>query len=267
VHALQAAELARADVVIAAVGVASSEGTDRSSLSLGKDEDEVVEWAAARHANVVVCVVAPGAVLMPWADHANVSGVMLQFMPGQEAGHGLADVLFGKREPTARLPVSIPYEQAQVNFTKEQYPGVNLHAHYLERSEVGYRWFLAKNVKPRFPFGFGLQFAAVAWLGVFAGPKPAVLFVALRNTGTTEALELVQVYAALPPQAGEAAPRLVHFERFRVAPQRVRVVRLDLALGPLRSWKDGAWTLLPGRYTFSAGTSSQDIKGKVEAVL
>ncbi len=70
----------------------------------------------------VVSVNTPGAILMPWIDQ--VSATIVSWIPGQEAGNALADLLFGKVNPSARLPITLPNKENEVNFTEEQYPGV-----------------------------------------------------------------------------------------------------------------------------------------------
>ena len=62
-------------------------------------------------------VVTPGAVLMPWVQR--VSAVVVLFMPGQEYGNALADVLFGFVNPSARLPVTMPNSDNEIGFTGE----------------------------------------------------------------------------------------------------------------------------------------------------
>jgi len=261
----KASALGQVDVVVVCVGVASGEAHDRPSLAL--EEDDMVRWAAERHARVVVAVVAPGAVLMPWAD--DVAAIVLQFMPGQEAGSGLADVLFGKASPMGRLPVTIPYENAQVNFTKEQYPGVNLATEYPEKDLVGYRWYESVGAPVRFPFGFGLGFGAVDYVGVFEAGSRTTLAVALRNRGATDAWELVQVYATLPRRAGPSAgvKRLVSVRRVKVRAGAARVVKVQLALGALRVFREGEMQLLSGAYTFHVGSSVRHIRAVIKVVM
>jgi len=67
-------------------------------------------------------------------------------------------VLSGDYNPSGRLPITIPKFDNQINFTKQQYPGVNLTAVYSEKLEVGYRYFNARNVHPLFRFGEGLSY-------------------------------------------------------------------------------------------------------------
>lgn len=124
---------------VVVVATTSSEGGDRPTLSLGDAQNTLVSRVAMSGSNVVVSVVSPGAVLLPWADE--VKAILMSWLPGQEAGNGLADVLTGKVNPYGRLPVTIPNMDNEVQFTEEQYPGVGTppSAVYSEHMLVGYR--------------------------------------------------------------------------------------------------------------------------------
>ena len=92
-----AALAARADVALVFAASDSSEGADRRSLSLDDGADALITAVAAANPKTVVAAVAPGAVLTPWRDA--VAATTLAFMPGQEYGHALADILFGAPPP------------------------------------------------------------------------------------------------------------------------------------------------------------------------
>ena len=116
---------AMADVAIVFLSTDSSEGSDRRSLSLDGNGDSLVPAVAkaATSARTVVAATTPGAVLMPWKDE--VAAITTAFMPGQEYGNALADVIFGNVNPSAKLPLTFPLTENQVGFTQEQWPGVN----------------------------------------------------------------------------------------------------------------------------------------------
>jgi beta-glucosidase len=82
-------------------------------------------------------------VLMPWA--AAVPAILLSWLPGQEAGNGLADVLFGEVNPSARLPVTMPNKDNEVGFTQAAFPGIGQppEAFYTEGLLIGYRYWSA----------------------------------------------------------------------------------------------------------------------------
>lgn len=152
--------ISSASVVLLMLATSSTEGADRPTLAL--PEEDLVSAVTALNSRVVVCVVAPGPVLLPFADDPRIAAIVLQFLPGQEAGAALADVLTGRVNPSARLPVSLPFRDNETNLTAKQYPGVNLEAVYSEGTRIGYRWYAVHGARPRFPFGFGLGYGLVA---------------------------------------------------------------------------------------------------------
>ena len=83
------------------------------------------------------------------------------FMPGLECGHALADVLWGDVNPSGRLSLTFPNTENEQRFTKQQWPGINKISVYSEKLEVGYRYYDAHKIKPKFPFGFGLSYSKV----------------------------------------------------------------------------------------------------------
>ena len=108
---------------IVVVATTCGEGNDRDSLSLGSSNDELVESIVKASEQTIVSVVTPGAVLLPWKDMEKLGAILVSWLPGQESGNALADVIFGKVNPSARLPVTIPNKDNEVEFTPEQYPG------------------------------------------------------------------------------------------------------------------------------------------------
>ena len=129
----------RCSAAVVVVATTSSEGSDRKDLSLGDNQDALVSAVAAANPRTVVSVRSPGAVLMPWV--AEVPAVLLSWLAGQEAGNGLADVIFGTVNPSARTPITMPNKDNEVGFTEAEYPGVGQppEAVYLEELLIGYR--------------------------------------------------------------------------------------------------------------------------------
>ena len=77
---------------------------------------------ATHQSRTIAVVIVPGAVLMPWANVT--AAIVMQVMPGQEAGNALAQVLFGEVNPSGRLPLTMPNIENEMQFTQSQYPGV-----------------------------------------------------------------------------------------------------------------------------------------------
>ena len=121
-HAAKAAK--SADVAVVFVGTVSGEGTDRQSLGLGASQDALVSAVASAQPNTVVFVASPGSVLLPWSTHPGVAAILANFMPGQQVGNAVVDVLFGAVNPSGKLPVTFPNKDNETAFTPSQWPGV-----------------------------------------------------------------------------------------------------------------------------------------------
>jgi beta-glucosidase len=240
---------------------------------------------------MVVVLKTEGMVLMPWLDQ--VPALVEAWYPGQEDGNAVADILFGVRNPSGKLPMTFGNSEREAAYaTVEQFPGElvdpppwlnrpRLSAHYTEGLQVGYRWYEANNVRPVFPFGFGLSYTTFAYsdLSVASALSPqtgqAVLTVqyTITNTGGKEGAEASQVYLTLPPEANEPAKRLVGFQKVDLMPGAAQqvTVTIDWAASnhplsywvpandaPVPGWANGTWSTASGNYTIHVGTSSAD---------
>ena len=87
---------------------------------------------------------------MPWAH--KVAAILLEWMPGQEIGEAIVDVLFhvDGAAPLGRLPLTMPNIDNEQNFSHSQWPGQHLHSNYSEGLLMGYRWYDAHSVAPRY---------------------------------------------------------------------------------------------------------------------
>lgn len=155
---LGAAKAAKeAEVAIVFVGTLSHEGGDRASLSLDdggpvNNQNALIEVVAAANPNTIVVMSIPGAVLMPWAK--KVKAIITNFMPGQQAGGAVADILTGKINPSGKLPLTFPNKENEVDFSTDQWPGYGTasdgqkpgFANYTEKLMVGYRYYDAKKI-------------------------------------------------------------------------------------------------------------------------
>lgn len=207
---------------------------------------------------MVVVLKTEGMVLMPWLDQ--VPALVEAWYPGQEDGTAVANILFGLRNPSGKLPMTFgnsPREAAHA--TTEQFPGVfiepphwlnrqRLEAHYTEGLQVGYRWYEANNVTPLFPFGYGLSYTTFAYSGLSVGTTVdqqtgrtlLTVTYTITNTGERSGAEASQVYLTLPPAASQPAKRLVGFQKVDLLPgasQTVTVIIDSSASNhPLSYW-------------------------------
>ena len=149
---------ADADAVIVVVGTNDdweTEGDDRDVDGPPGRQDELVARVVAANPNTAVVVNTGSPVTMDWADDA--PAIVQAWFGGQEMGNALADVLFGDAEPGGRLPTTFPV-RLEHNPSFGNFPGEFGEVRYGEGVLMGYRWYEARHLPTRFPFGHGLSY-------------------------------------------------------------------------------------------------------------
>ena len=254
---------AAADIAIVFVSSTSSEGSDRSTLSFSDGQNAMVGAVADAQKKTVVVMVNPGPVLTPWAD--KVSALLTMFMPGLEMGNALSDVLFGDVNPSGRLSLTFPNKDNEMNFSQAQWPGVpvstGLESNYTERLEVGYRWYDAHKVRPKYAFGHGLSYTTFQYSNLkIDGSKSVEVTVA--NTGKLDGAEIVQLYLGFPETAGEPPQVLRGFTKLHLQAGISSTVAFQLGPGDFSTWdaRQHQWSEVGGEFFVSVGASSRDIR-------
>eukprot|EP01051_Picozoa_sp_SAG22_P005736 SAG22_NODE_350_length_11853_cov_3.693211_12_plen_662_part_00 len=265
-----AAAAKAADVAIVFVGTLSSEGSDRKSLSLDdggpmSTQNALIEAVAAAQPEVVVVLSVPGAILCPWS--AKVKGLLTNFMPGQQAGNAIADVLLGKVNPSGKLPLTFPNKEDETEFAPDQWPGLPdphnpTYANYTERLLVGYRYYDEKKIDftTGFPFGHGLSYTTFKYSGLTATKNS--VSVSLQNSGTAAGAEVVQVYLGFPAAAGEPPKQLKGFAKVQLAAGAKQTVTIPLTERETSIWsvEKHGWATVAGKFEVFVGSSSRDIR-------
>jgi beta-glucosidase len=263
----EAVEAARdADAVIVVVGTTEhteTEGYDRTDLSLGGHQDALVHAVAAVNPRTVAVVNSGGPVELPWREE--VGAVLLTWFPGQEAGSGLADVLFGFVEPGGRLPTTWAASLSDAPVTRSQ--PVEGRLDYEEGLHIGYRAWARAESEPAYWFGHGegytnWEYGAVCAPAQVAEGSPFTVGVQLRNTGARPGREVVQVYLARPDSAVErpvlwfAGYAAVHAEAGAATTAEV-----DVPARALRYWSEDeqAWRTEAGTYRIMVGRSAGNL--------
>ncbi|MFI6088333.1 glycoside hydrolase family 3 C-terminal domain-containing protein [Streptomyces sp. NPDC051218] len=255
-----------ADVAVVVVGTtegSESEGHDRTSLTLPGRQDELVAAVAAANPRTVVVVNSGGPVELPWREQAGA--LLLSWFPGQEAGTGLADVLFGQAEPGGRLPTTwgAALTDAPVSETRPRDGTLA----YAEGMHIGYRAWLRAGREPAYWFGHGLGYTTWGYerlrVASTVGEGEALLVqVRLRNTGPRPGREVVQVYLARPDSAVERPVRwLAGFAAVRAEPGETVTASVEVPARALRHWDVGErrWRTEAGAWQILAGRSAGDL--------
>ncbi|WP_051266499.1 glycoside hydrolase family 3 C-terminal domain-containing protein [Nakamurella lactea] len=261
-HAAAAAAAAAADVAVVVVADITSEGMDRSTLSLPADQDALISAVAAANPRTVVVLNTSGAVLMPWLT--DVDGVIANWYAGQEQGNAIAEMLFGDKEPGGRLPETFPASDDQGPAkTTVEFPGDGVQVYYDEDLAIGYRWHTSSGEKPLFPFGFGLSYTTFLTTRLRLSTTKSGLraSVEVRNTGRRTGSEVVQLYVTMPEAAGEPSHQLKAFSKVTLHAGKSTTVHLDVPRESLAVWQNSGngWVVLPGVYGVEVGNSSTNL--------
>ena len=265
------AKLAKeADVAIVSLGTFAREGSDRQSLNFDElleqscdlvppGQDNLVQVVAATGIKTIVAITAPGAVLMTW--HNDVNTILHGFFPGEEYGRALTDVLFGKVNPSARLPVTIPNSENEIGFTTLQYPGVQLEGYYTEGLYIDYRWYNLHGIRPAFSFGHGLSYTKFEY--IFVSANELAVVVNVKNVGKVIGAEVAQLYLTLPQDAKAPILQLKGFIKTNdLQPGETQKVVFELNSRLLSTWcsVSHSWKLVSGEYKYAIGASVEDIR-------
>ena len=267
---------AAADAVVVVVGLDGDDegelipffdgGGDRDSLSLRASHIALIQQMAAANPRTIVVLEGGSAITMEeWVSE--VEAVVLAWYPGMEGGHAIADVLYGDVNPSGRLPLTIPSDNADL----PPFDHVSLAVDY--GFFHGYRHLQNDGTTPRFPFGFGLSYTTFEvdnlQLGATSVSAGDVLEVSVdvTNTGSIAGDQVVQAYISTNGSAHERAPRdLRGFGRVTVPPGQTVTATFDIRVDELAIWDD-AWTIEPLSYTVELGTSSEEIHATADFTI
>ena len=264
----EAAELAAsadaAIVVIGAGSVTEGEGYDRDSLDLPGDQNALVEAVMAANPRTVVVLVGGAPYVLPWIDHA--PAVIVPWLGGEEGPDALARILFGRAEPSGRLPVTFPRRLADT--PTHPWPPGGADAIHGEGLFVGYRHFDRAAEAPMFPFGFGLGYTRFTYAGLEApeearaGDTVEVSFT-LKNIGERPGKEVAQVYVRpRGPSVDRPVKELKGFAKVELAPREGRRVTIPLNARAFSYWCPAKrdWVVESGAYDLLIGGSAADIE-------
>lgn len=247
------------------------EDSDRYGLELPYAQDKVIEAISEVNDNVAVIIISGNAVAMPWVD--NVNAILEAWYSGSQAGHAIADVVFGKVNPSGKLPFTFPVKLNDLGaHAAGAYDPQDLSVEYKEGLYVGYRWADKYDVEPLFAFGHGLSYtdftygnAKVAKASVKSGANVKVS-IDVTNSGKVAGKEVVQLYIG-DEQAYLDRPvkELKGFKKVHLEPGETKTVEFVIEPDMLKFFDDAKheWVLEKGKFTAYVGSSSQDIRSEV----
>jgi beta-glucosidase len=249
----------QADVIIAAVGenvMLCGENRDRQGLRLpGKQEQYVEELIKTGKPVVLVVFGGRAQVISGLAEKC--AAVIQAWYPGEEGGNAVADILFGKVSPSAKLSVSYP--NTEIN------------------EPICYNYSTDKDPRIQWPFGYGLSYTSFEYKNlqvdkeVKTTAKDMTISFEVTNTGKMSADEIAQVYLSPTTNDQQIRPiQLQGFARVSLEPGQTKTVKVKLyteQFGFFSHEQQRQWNILPATYIIKIGASSTDIRLKEKVTL
>jgi beta-glucosidase len=270
--------VAKADAVVLCMGFDPStegEGGDRT-FQLPGGQDSYIQQVARLNKNIVVVLTAGGNVDMnKWIT--SVPALIQAWYPGQEGGTALTQILFGEVSPSGKLPASFERRWEDNAAFKSYYPASpDKHVKYEEGVFVGYRHFDRSEVKPLFPFGFGLSYTKFQYSDLQVIPAssdlnaPVIVSFNIKNVGQREGAEIAELYVG---DSHASVPRPVKelegFTKVNLRPGESKRVTLQLDRRAFSFFdvKKHVWSAEPGEFAILVGSSSTKIELQAKYVL
>lgn len=261
-RALKAVE--GADVVIIAAGLDyrdEGEGNDREDLNLNPSQEALIEVVSAVNKNCVVVLEGGGVITMErWID--KVPAIVMAWYPGMEGGNAIANVLFGKVNPSGKLPLVFPRALDQLFEFDNKAKEVKIdYCH-------GYRYMEKQGLEPQFHFGYGLSYTTFKFDNLRLSPTQAdkqtceqvKVSVDVTNTGGREGKEVVQLYVSCLDSAVDRTVKdLKGFKKVSLAPGETKKVEIVLPVKCLAYYDvdEKDWIVESGNYRIMVGPSSR----------
>ncbi|MCR1842650.1 glycoside hydrolase family 3 C-terminal domain-containing protein [Murimonas intestini] len=243
-----------------------SEGFDRSHMRMPDCQNQLIEKIAAVQPNTVVVLHNGSPVEMPWIS--KVKGVIEAYLSGQAVGAAVTDILFGRVNPSAKLPETFPLK-LEDNPSHLTYPGEGDRTAYAEGVYVGYRYYDKKKMDVLFPFGHGLSYTSFSYSDLTVDKEELddtdtlKVSVKVTNTGKLEGKEIIQLYVgASSGKIQRPVKELRDFAKISLKPGETKEVTFTLGRRAFAYWNTTLknWHVLTDDYDIMIGASSRDIR-------
>jgi beta-glucosidase len=273
------------DACLVFINAFASEAIDRPSL-YDDYSDVLVNNIADQCNNTIVVIHNAGVRLVDqFVDHPNVTAIIYAHVPGQDSGRALTSILYGKSSPSGKLPYTVAKNESDYGSLLSPAQPEGQYTFYpqddfTEGVYIDYRAFDAKNITPRYEFGFGLTYTTFSYsdlnvqllsnASTSTYPSGAIVqggaedlwdVVAkvsayVCNTGEVDGAEVAQLYIGIP---GGPVRQLRGYSKVDIASGETADVEFELTRRDLSEWDVEAqqWKLQSGSYGVWVGASSR----------
>lgn len=234
--------------------IASPDRGDRASYDLPANQIEFLRKLRAHNTKPIIAIITGGSPVNLAPVDSLADAVLMVWYPGEEGGHAIADVIFGKTSPSGKLPVSFPMSYSQLPPFDD----------YSMQGRT-YRYMTAT---PMYPFGYGLTYGKFEFHDGSLQQQDSSLLIRVQvsNTGKYASADVVQLYVT-PPQGKASFPvpryALKGFQRIWLKPGDTQEVYFQLPLSALQVVNaEGKKVWLKGSYEIAVGESLPDARSQ-----
>jgi beta-glucosidase len=266
-EAVELAKKAKVAVVFAGLPDSfESEGFDRSHMRIPNCQNELIARITEVQPNTVVVLHNGSPVEMPWVK--DVRGILEAYLGGQAVGAACADILFGKVNPSAKLPETFPIK-LEDNPSYLYYLGEKDKVEYKEGIFVGYRYYDTKKMDVLFPFGHGLSYTTFTYSNLqvnksnITDKDRVTVSVDVTNTGSRAGKEVVQLYIRdVSSIVIRPEKELKGFDKVELVPGETKTVSFELGKRAFAYWNAEIhdWHVETGEFELLIGSSSKNIE-------
>ena len=239
------------DVIIAAMGeniYLCGEGRERKGIRLPGEQEAFVE-KLIETGKPVILVMFGGRQQLVDKFEGTSAAIIQAWVPGEEGGNAVADVLLGNVNPSGKLCVTYPRTE-----TKE---------------EINYKNGYNDDNMPQYPFGYGLSYTQYKYSDLKMKPEAAItderlsISFNVKNTGAINGTEIVQLYVSPVGESSTMKPiQLKGFERVSLNSGEEKTVTFKISPQQLAQYKKDLWLVEADKYEFKVGASCTDIRLK-----
>lgn len=287
----------KADYVILCVGFTNEEDSEcwDRPWKMTNNQNELIQQVSSLNENTIVILSAGGGIETESWVH-KIPALIHSFYLGQSVGDAIADVIFGKTNPSAKLPFTMAKKWEDISSTKfyvekpqttsfnkirqrtkekfRFYSSITLE--YKEGIMVGYRHFDTANIEPQFPFGHGLSYTKFDYIDLKLNKKSLSrgdtlkMDITLKNTGPRRGKEVIQVYVKdIKSSVVRPEKELRGFAKIDLKPDEERKINIEIPINNFAFYdvETKEWVVEEGEFDLQVGSSSRDIKLKERIIV
>ena len=257
---------AKADVVVAFLGepfIMTGEAASRSDISIPENQKALLKALKATGKPIVLVLMNGRPLTLPWED-ANVDGILETWYSGTRAGDAIADVLFGKYNPSGKLTMTFPRNVGQIPI---YYKTKNTGRPFDDSQKYTSKYLDVANT-PLYPFGYGLSYTTFSYSPISLSKTNIMTgdvlkaTITITNIGKYEGEETAQLYIRdMVGVVTRPVKELKGFQKVILKPGESKTISFYITINDLKFYDlNMKYTYEPGNFKVMIGTNSNEVK-------